>query len=73
ELFHHLRAVRLGIAREKGLPPYVVFSDRTLREMARHRPVSTAGLLRIHGVGDTKAERYGHLFLAAIGEFPSPE
>jgi ATP-dependent DNA helicase RecQ len=69
ELFQRLRAVRLAIARSKKLPPYVIFSDKTLRAMVQNRPTDAAGLLRCHGVGEAKLEAYGTAFLAAIREW----
>jgi ATP-dependent DNA helicase RecQ len=65
-LFERLRAVRLEIARARGVPPYVIFHDVTLREMARLRPSSLDALLGVKGVGARKASDLGHLFLAAI-------
>ena len=67
-LFERLRAVRLGIARSRGVPPYVIFHDVTLREMARLRPSSVDALLAVKGVGARKASDLGDLFLAAIRE-----
>ena len=69
ELFQCLRSVRRRIALSKKLPPYVIFSDKTLRSMAQNRPTDAAGLLRCHGVGDAKLEAYGSAFLAAIREW----
>ncbi len=66
ELFEALRAVRLTVARERRVPPYVVFHDRTLREMARLRPTTPGALMQVHGVGEQKAERFGGAFLDAI-------
>ena len=68
-LYECLRALRTRLAREQGVPPYVVFSDRTLRAMATLRPLDEAGFLQVHGVGQTKAARYGEQFLARIREF----
>jgi len=65
-LFDRLRAVRLDIARSRGVPPYVVFHDATLRDMARRRPASLDDLLAIKGVGVRKAEDLGEVFLSAI-------
>jgi len=65
-LFERLRAVRLEIARSRGIPPYVIFHDATLREMARRRPGSRDQLLTIKGVGVRKAEELGEIFLEAI-------
>lgn len=66
ELFERLRAVRLDIARSRGVPPYVIFHDATLREMARIRPTSRDALLTVKGVGARKAEDLGEQFLEAI-------
>ena len=66
ELFEVLRELRTATAREKGLPPYVVFGDAALRDMARRRPTSDAGFLEVRGVGEKKRTDYGDLFLDAI-------
>ena len=66
ELFDRLRNVRLQIARARGVPPYVIFHDATLREMARLRPTSMSALLAVRGVGSRKAEDLGEVFLTAI-------
>ena len=66
DLFDALRALRLEIARGRGVPPYVVFHDSTLREMARARPRSLSALLHVPGVGARKAEDFGQQFLDAI-------
>jgi ATP-dependent DNA helicase RecQ len=66
DLFERLRSVRLDVARARGVPPYVIFHDATLREMARLRPMSKSGLLGVKGVGVRKADDLGDLFLAAI-------
>ena len=66
DLFERLRAVRLEIARSRGVPPYVIFHDATLREMARLRPTSIDALLAVKGVGARKADDLGETFLAAI-------
>ncbi len=65
-LFEALRAVRRTIARDQGVPPYVIFHDATLREMAAARPRTLADLGRISGVGDRKLDAYGRTFLEAI-------
>ena len=65
-LFERLRAVRLDLARSRGVPPYVIFHDVTLREMARLRPLSREALLTVRGVGARKASDVGDVFLAAI-------
>jgi ATP-dependent DNA helicase RecQ len=69
DLFERLRAVRLDIARSRGVPPYVVFHDTTLREMARLRPTTMDALRTVYGVGARKADDLGETFLAAIREF----
>jgi ATP-dependent DNA helicase RecQ len=65
-LFEKLRQLRLEISKRLNLPPYVVFHDKTLKEMAARRPSTRAELLGITGVGEIKAEQYGGLFLSAI-------
>jgi ATP-dependent DNA helicase RecQ len=65
-LFERLRAVRLDLARARGVPPYVIFHDATLREMARLRPANRSALLAVRGVGARKAEELGDAFLVAI-------
>jgi ATP-dependent DNA helicase RecQ len=66
QLYEALRRLRLEIAQELELPAYVIFHDKTLREMAVIRPASREALLAISGVGESKADRYGERFLAAI-------
>lgn len=68
-LFEHLRAWRTAEASRQGKPPYVVFSDATLRELAARRPSTATEMRSVSGVGDTKLERYGDDVLAAIAEF----
>ena len=68
-LFQKLRELRLSIARENSLPPYMVFSDRTLRDMARLRPITDAQFLAVNGVGDSKLAKYGKRFMEAIAGF----
>jgi ATP-dependent DNA helicase RecQ len=65
-VFESLRRLRLELAREEGVPAYVVASDRTLRELASLRPRDERALLEIHGIGPAKAERYGRRFLDAV-------
>jgi ATP-dependent DNA helicase RecQ len=65
-LFEALRALRRDLAAEAGLPPYVIFHDSTLREMAVARPASLAALGEIGGVGTRKLEAYGEAFLGVI-------
>jgi ATP-dependent DNA helicase RecQ len=65
-LFDRLRAVRLEIARARGVPPYVIFHDTTLRELARLKPQSLEALRAVYGVGVRKADDLGVTFLDAI-------
>ncbi len=65
-LFERLRALRKRLAEERGVPAYIIFSDRVLRTMADHRPATPGELLRISGVGPQKLERYGNAFLNVI-------
>ena len=65
-LFDALRARRLELARAEGMPPYVVASDRTLRELAEVRPRSIEQLQGIHGIGPAKAARYGEALLDVV-------
>ena len=65
-LFEALRMRRKEIAERLDLPPYVIFHDATLRQMAEHRPQTEAELLSISGVGEAKLERYGSEFLEVI-------
>ena len=68
-LFEALRACRRDLALEAGVPPYVIFHDSTLREMAHKRPRSLANLSHIAGIGERKREAYGQAFLAVIAAF----
>ena len=72
-LFQKLRALRLDIARELGKPPYVVFSDKTLRDMVRVKPITDDQFLAVNGVGESKLKQYGERFMAAIREDSSDE
>jgi ATP-dependent DNA helicase RecQ len=68
-LFERLRVLRRDIAREIGKPPYIVFSDKTLRDMTRIRPVTNAQFLAVNGVGENKLNLYGKRFMEAIRSF----
>ncbi|HEY0920174.1 MAG TPA: DNA helicase RecQ [Devosia sp.] len=65
-LFDALRAERSRLARQQGVPPYVIFHDTTLQAMAQARPRTRAQMMELPGVGESKLERYGEAFLAAI-------
>jgi len=69
QLFEELRGLRKRLAQQKNLPPFVIFSDRTLRELAGRTPTSLPGMRKITGVGDTKLRQYGPDFVAAIAQY----
>ena len=71
DLFEALREYRLDQAKSQGVPPYVVASDRTLRDLAMLKPRNTDELKLAHGIGPAKAERYGEGFLSVIQRFLS--
>ena len=66
ELFERLRALRMELAKAAGVPPYVVFHDTTLREMALLKPTTLAQLAQLPGIGEKKLERYGARFLEVL-------
>ncbi len=66
ELFERLRAMRMQVARKRGVPPYVIFHDTTLREIARSKPATVEALRHVYGVGDRKAADLGDLILSII-------
>jgi len=66
DLFERLRELRTELARERNVPPYVIFSDATLQDMARKLPATPAEFLAVHGVGDKKLADLGEAFLACI-------
>ena len=67
-LFEALRERRKELAQEQGVPPYVIFHDATLTQMAEQRPGSRQEFGQLSGVGETKLERYADTFLALIRE-----
>lgn len=69
DLFEELRKLRLEIAREEGLPPYIIFNDRTLIDMCVKLPETPDDLLKVSGVGKRKSEKYGDTFINAIAVF----
>ncbi len=73
DLFDVLREVRLRLARERGVPPYVIFHDTTLRDMVERRPKTIDDLHEVYGVGAKKAADFGDAFLDAIRTFRKPE
>ncbi len=70
-LLERLRVQRTALARAESVPPYVVFHDQTLRELAIWCPTDRASLLQIRGVGPAKADKYGDIFLDLIREYTS--
>ena len=68
-LFQKLRELRRTIAQEIGKPPYIVFSDKTLRDMARIKPIANAQFLAVNGVGQHKLDLYGKRFMEAVASF----
>lgn len=69
-LFEALRKLRRNIAQEKKVPPYIIFSDVTLKEIARHKPTSLADFEGIKGIGENKLKELCPLFLPVVLEFP---
>jgi ATP-dependent DNA helicase RecQ len=65
-LFDRLRALRLTIARDRGVPPYVILHDTTLRDLARRKPTTVAALHDIYGIGERKAEDLGEVLVGTI-------
>ncbi|MCB0595635.1 MAG: DNA helicase RecQ [Lewinellaceae bacterium] len=72
ELFEKLRQLRKQLAQERGVPPYIVFNDATLEEMAATRPMTDEEMKNVNGVGERKLQLYGSYFIDAIIEFVGP-
>lgn len=72
-LWESLRSLRLSLAEEAGVPPYIIFHDSTLQEMLKKRPASQSEMSRISGVGEQKLSRFGRKFLSEIAKHPLPE
>lgn len=70
-LFQRLRTLRMEIAQREAVPPFVIFSDRTLRELCEKKPQSLEELREIHGVGEVKLHQYGTLFLEELVLHPN--
>ncbi|WP_294955558.1 DNA helicase RecQ [Sulfurovum sp.] len=66
EMYDRLRALRTQIASEKGIPPYIVFSDKTLKDLSNKQPQSKEEMLEVHGIGEVKFDRYGEAFLGVL-------
>ncbi len=71
ELFEKLRALRMSVAKQSGLAPFIVFHDSSLRDMARKKPITRDNFLEVSGVGETKAKSYATDFLSLIREHSS--
>jgi len=69
ELFQRLVALRRVVAQQQGMPPYLIFSDVTLQEMAEKKPLSDAEMLRVSGVAERKLQLYGDAFIAEVRKF----
>ena len=69
KLFERLKKLRLEIAREESMPPYIIFSDKTLIDMAAKMPASKLEMLDVSGVGENKFAKYGERFLEVIEEY----
>lgn len=69
ELFERLRALRTEIAREESLPPYIIFSDKTLVDMCVKAPLEKQEMMQVNGVGENKYARFGERFLAAVRDY----
>jgi ATP-dependent DNA helicase RecQ len=68
EMYDKLRELRTQIATKKGIPPYIVFSDKTLKDLSNKQPQSKEEMLAIHGIGEVKYDRYGEVFLEVLQE-----
>ncbi len=69
DLFERLRMLRLTIASEEGLPPYIIFNDKTLIDMVIKTPLDRAQMLNVSGIGEAKFSKYGERFIEAVREF----
>jgi ATP-dependent DNA helicase RecQ len=68
EMYEKLKTLRANIASDNGIPPYIVFSDKTLKDLSNKQPQNKEEMLEIHGIGEVKFERYGDDFLAVLCE-----
>ena len=66
ELFDLLRECRSNLAKSNGVPPFMIFSNATLMDMAKKRPTNMTGFKRVSGVGEMKAQWYGKAFLKVL-------
>ncbi len=68
DMYDKLRDLRTQIASSKGIPPYIVFSDKTLKDLSNKQPQSKEEMLEVHGIGEVKFERYGREFLEVLSD-----
>ncbi len=68
DMYDKLRALRTQIATDRGIPPYIVFSDKTLKDLSNKQPQDKVEMLEVHGIGEVKFERYGEEFLALLND-----
>lgn len=68
-LFEELRKLRMEIAKKEKMPPYIIFSDKSLKDMSAKKPETAAEFLQVNGVGENKCRKYGEKFLAVIGKW----
>jgi ATP-dependent DNA helicase RecQ len=73
KLFQALRVKRRRLAEKKRVPAYVIFGDKTLKDMARVKPVSVSEFSAVFGVGETKLAQYGEIFMKVIREYLDSE
>lgn len=73
KLFSALKSMRLRLAREQSLPPYIVFSDSTLKDICRVKPVTEESLLDVNGIGKQKAEKYGRAVIETVSRVLAEE
>lgn len=69
KLFNHLKKVRLSLSKDRNIPPFIIFSDASLKDMATLKPQTEEEFLEVKGVGDKKLVQYGDIFIAEISEF----
>ena len=73
DLFEQLRAVRMELAKQQKVPPYIICTDATLQDMVRRKPRTRDGMLTIRGMGEVKVKRYGDAFLRVIRDYVAGE
>ena len=72
-LFESLRECRMELAKKAHVPPYIIFSDKTLHDMSVKQPVNKEEMLMISGVGEVKYQRYGKAFLGVIQQYKTKQ